>query len=226
MYICDVCGREMFRKTKSHGMTLCIKHYNQLKKYGRFLDNNPRTIYDRNDYVIKDNIAVINLYNKYCNKIAEVVIDAEDIHKVKYFKWKLSNSGYAMNTPKYKASNIHMSHVILGVGNEVFIDHIDHNKLNNRKSNLRIVTKSQNQMNVNYKGVTKQNNGKYYAYIKIHQKMIILGVYIHLEEALWARWYAETVLFGEYRFPKDEPSIIEQRKLDIKEYVDKKVQRL
>ena len=117
-----------------------------------------------------------------------------------------------------------MSRVILGT--DQFVDHINHNRLDNRKSNLRIVTKSQNQMNVDYKGVGVRKDSKFYAYIKINQKMINLGVYIFEEEAMYARWYAETVLFGEYRYPKPEPSILDDRKKDIREYVDKKVQRL
>lgn len=221
---CDVCGRELARKIKSHGYTLCAKHYNQYKKHGCFLDNNPRTIYDRNELHICGDITYIDLYDKDCNVIAKTIIDTEDIDKVKYTKWKLSSSGYAMNTPKFKGSNKHLSRVILGTTE--FVDHINHNKLDNRKINLRVVTKSQNQMNANYKGVCKMKNGKYYAHIKINQKLINLGVYVFEKEAYFARWYAETLLFKEYRYNKEKPIILEDREKDIMEYVDRKVQRL
>lgn len=221
---CDICGREMNKKIKSHGYILCNKHYKQFKKYGEFLDNNPRTILDRNEYHIHNNITYIDLYNKQCEVIAQVKIDTEDLDKVKYTKWKLSNSGYAMNTPKFGNGNKHMSREILNT--QEFVDHINHDTLDNRKSNLRIVTKSQNQMNSGYKGVCKTKQDKYYAYIKIDGKMINLGVYIFKEEAYFARWYAESILFKEYRFPKEKPTILKNREKQIKEYVNKKVQRL
>lgn len=222
-YKCEICGRPLFRKIVSHGTIYCNKHYRQFKKYGRVLDTNPRTIYDPNEYHINGDITTIDLYDKHCNKIAEAIIDTEDLNKIKHIKWKLSNSGYAMNTPRFKGSNIHMSRLIMNT--DQFVDHINHNKLDNRKANLRIVTKSQNAMNSNFKGVSPQKN-KYYAHIKINQKLINLGVYVHEEEAYYARWYAETILFKEYRYPKQEPQLPESRKEQIRQYVDKKVQRL
>lgn len=221
---CDICGRELARKIKSHGYTLCDKHYKQYKKYGKFLDNNPRTIQDRNELHICGDVTYIDLYDKNCNVIAQAIIDTEDIEKVRYIKWKLSSSGYAMNTPKFKGENKHLSRAILGTTE--FVDHINHNTLDNRKANLRVVTKSQNQMSVNYKGVCKTENGKYYAHIKINQKLINLGVYIFEEEACFARWYAETLLFKDYRYPKPKPQVLADREHSIKEYVDRKVQRL
>ena len=129
-----------------------------------------------------------------------------------------------MNSPKFKSSNIHLSRVILDT--DQFVDHINHNPLDNRKENLRIVTRSQNQMNINYKGVNKTNNNKFYACIKLNQKTIGLGIYVHEEEALFARWYAEQILFKEYAYPKDKPVILPDREKQIKEYVNNKVQRL
>lgn len=223
-YYCDYCGREMFRKIKSHGHIFCDKHYKQFKKYGRVLDNNPRTIMDKNEFHVCGDITYIDLYDKNCDVIAQAIIDTEDLEKVRYTKWKLSSSGYAMNTPKFHGGNKHMSRVILGT--DKFVDHINHNTLDNRKANLRIVTKSQNQMNANHKGVSKTKSNKYYAYIRIDRKMINLGEYVFEDEALFARWYAETLLFKEYQYPKPEPYILPDRKKAIKEYVNKKVQRL
>ena len=117
-----------------------------------------------------------------------------------------------------------MSRVILNT--DQFVDHINHNTLDNRKCNLIVVTKSQNQMNCNYKGVCKMKNGKYYAHIKLNQKLYNLGTYILEEEAMFARWYAETMLFKGYRYPKNKPCILPEREKAIIEYVNKKVQRL
>lgn len=202
----------------------CNKHYKQLKKYGKPIDKNPRTILDRNEINVVGDIAYINIYNDKCDVIAVTTINADDVDKVKNTKWKLSNSGYIMNSQKFGGSNIHLSRRILETDN--FVDHIDGNTLNNCRYNLRQVTKSQNQMNVNYKGVCKTKSNKFYAHIKINQKQLNLGTYTDEEEALYARWYAETLLFKEFRYPKEEPNILENRKEQIKDYVDRKVQRL
>lgn len=222
-YRCYVCGRSSFHKIKSHGHTYCKKHYSQVKKYGHAIDKNPRTTYDKNEIIIDGKEARVKLYDAHCNHIATAIIDAEDVNKIRYTKWKLSASGYAANTPKFSGSNKHMHREILGT--DQFVDHINHNTLDNRKSNLRIVTKAQNMMNSNFKGVSP-NGCKWYAHIKINQKMLNLGNYLDEEEALYARWYAEQVLFKEFAYPKPEPEILESRKSQIQEYVNRKVQRL
>lgn len=222
-YRCSVCGRQLFRKIKSNGKVYCNKHYNQIKKYGTPQDTNPRTTYDKNEIIVDGKVARVKLYDAHCNHIATAIIDAEDVNKIRYTKWKLSASGYAANTPKFSGSNKHMHREILGT--DQFVDHINHNTLDNRKSNLRIVTKAQNMMNSNFKGVSP-NGCKWYAHIKINQKMLNLGNYLDEEEALYARWYAEQVLFKEFAYPKPEPEILESRKSQIQEYVGRKVQRL
>lgn len=222
-YRCSVCGRQLFRKIKSHGKVYCNKHYNQVKRYGHAIDSNPRTTFDKNEIIVDGKIARVKLYDAQCNHIATAIIDSEDVNKIRYTKWKLSSSGYAANTPKFSGSNKHMHREILGT--DQFVDHINHNTLDNRKSNLRIVTKAQNMMNSNFKGVSP-NGCKWYAHIKINQKMLNLGNYLDEEEALYARWYAEQVLFKEFAYPKPEPEILESRKSQIQEYVGRKVQRL
>lgn len=222
-YRCSVCGRQLFRKIKSHGKVYCNKHYNQVKRYGHAIDTNPRTTFDKNEIIVDGKIARVKLYDAQCNHIATAIIDSEDVNKIRYTKWKLSSSGYAANTPKFSGSNKHMHREILGT--DQFVDHINHNTLDNRKSNLRIVTKAQNMMNSNFKGVSP-NGCKWYAHIKINQKMLNLGNYLDEEEALYARWYAEQVLFKEFAYPKPEPEILESRKSQIQEYVSRKVQRL
>ena len=216
-YVCNICGRILFHKNTSQKKIWCTKHYNQFKKYGFALDKNPRTVFDKNEIKVEGDIANVYLYDKNCNHVATAIIDAEDVVKVRNVKWKLSTSGYAMNTPKFKGGNLHMSRIILGTNQ--FVDHINHNRIDNRKCNLRVVTKSQNQMNVNYKGVSKTKDGKFYAHIKINGEIINLGTYIFEEEALFSRWYAETILFKEYRYPKEKPVILHDRELQIKEYV-------
>ena len=218
---CEVCGRYHRKKLLAGGKVVCNKHYKQFKKFGYFRDSSPRTQRDKNNITIKGNVAYIDLYDKQYNVIAKAIIDTEDINKVKYIKWRLNGNGYVINNSN---TSIFLHRRILNT--DSMVDHINGNRLDNRKSNLRIVTKSQNQMNVNYKGVTKTKQGKYYAHIKKNQKLINLGIYVYENEALYARWYAETLLFGEYAYPKAEPQIIDSRKKEIQKYIKQKVQRL
>ena len=217
-YVCAVCGRLNYKKVRAYGITYCNKHYKQQKKYGVPLDDNPRTVYDKNEIRIDGDIAYMDIYNEKGIKIAETVFDTEDVPKVRYIKWKLSNSGYVMNTPKYRGSNKHLSRTILET--DQFVDHIDQNPLNNRKPNLRIVSKSQNAMNQKQTAGVSYNKDtqKWIAHIKKDQKMLNLGVYVDVEEALWARWFAERILFKEYAANKPEPYITDKRKIEISEY--------
>jgi hypothetical protein len=65
----------------------------------------------------------------------------------------------------------------------IFIDHINHNKSDNRVSNLRLVTNQQNQWNQkNVKGYSKNYN-KFVSLIRISNKQICLGRYDTAEEA-------------------------------------------
>lgn len=222
--VCEVCGREVHSLIRFYGHKTCTKHYRQYKKYGRFLDNNPRTQKDYNEFIdLGDGTAKYFLYDVWGNAIAEGLVDTEDILKVKYIKWSLSAGGYSSNRSRNKKNTL-MHRLILNT--DQFVDHINHNKLDNRKCNLRIVTKSQNQMNGNYKGVSERKDGRYLAHIKKNGIMVNLGVYEDKEIAYWVRWYAERVVFKEYAYPKEEPFIIESRKKELRVVVEKKVQRL
>lgn len=92
------------------------------------------------------------------------------------------------------------------------IDHINHNPFDNRKSNLRICSKSQNNMNKgiredNSTGITSvrwnKNKRKWESYIMVNQKNIYLGIYKLKEDAVKARKKAEEKHFGEYAFRKE-----------------------
>ena len=87
------------------------------------------------------------------------------------------------------------------------IDHIDGDTLNNRISNLRIATNSQNLANsarrltTNVKGVHLRHRGnsiRFLAYLTVHGKRHSLGYFATLEEAATARREAAQKAFGEF----------------------------
>ena len=77
------------------------------------------------------------------------------------------------------------------------IDHINGNPLDNRIANLRLATSSQNCLNrkvankTGVPGVTQRENGNWRALVKINGKMIHLGTFSMLEDAIKARLDAE-----------------------------------
>lgn len=85
------------------------------------------------------------------------------------------------------------------------VDHINGNSLDNRRSNLRIVTRQQNTFNRPmrgdsgnpYKGI-KQFGNRWYARIKINGKTIHLGSHPSMEEAANAYNNAAKKYFGEF----------------------------
>ena len=87
-----------------------------------------------------------------------------------------------------------------------FIDHANGNKSDNRIANLRPATRAQNNMNKGpgasnksgVKGVSKDSNGKWHAYIGIDGRLHSLGRFEALDEAAATRVAAERELFGEF----------------------------
>jgi len=95
------------------------------------------------------------------------------------------------------------------------IDHVNHDTLDNRRSNLRLVSNAQNQMNrrkgpncsSRYKGVTWDiSKGMWMAQIMHNQKHSFLGRYSTEEEAAEAYDQKAKQLFGDFahlNFPED-----------------------
>ena len=86
------------------------------------------------------------------------------------------------------------------------VDHINGDRLDNRRENLRIVTNWQNQMNrgmtINnssgYKGVRLRRSGKWEAQIRVNKKAIFLGRFYDKLDAAHAYDDAAKKYFGEF----------------------------
>ena len=89
------------------------------------------------------------------------LIDEEDYPKLAGYHWTY-HCGYARasdyDTKTHKRKAVHMSHLILPCPPGLEVDHINRNKLDNRKANLRLVTRSQNCAN---RGKFKNSKSKY-----------------------------------------------------------------
>lgn len=223
------------------GYTLCSKHMHQLHKYGKFLDNIQRTNSDLNDYEIKGDLVYFNLYNQKNEKIGQFFIDLDDIEKVKYKKWRLSAGHVIIGQPTKKQQK-ELSHVILSIDKlekGIVVDHIDGNSLNNTKVNLRICTQGENTLNKSFVsnntsgfiGVSyRKDRNRYDPEIRRNGIRCHLGYTVTLEDAVYKRYYAEQLLFGEYanqaeqnkkyEFTKNLP---EDKKVELRSIVEQKL---
>lgn len=132
-------------------------------------------------------------------------------------KWQYGSKGYAIKHNKtsedYKRKTILIHRVILSriLGRELKIgeqvDHIDRNKLNNTRDNLRLTNNNGNQHNqtkyrnnvTGFKGVSYQKiTRKYRSLITINRKQIHLGYYNTPEEAHEAYKQAAIKYHGEF----------------------------
>lgn len=108
-----------------------------------------------------------------------VYLDKENFYKVYKYKWAINKNGkstYAVRKNNGKTEYMH--HAIFGKPiNGLVIDHINNDGLDNRKKNIRIVTRSVNSLNNGKtKGYYKKNN-KYVVRIWANKKSYRLGVY-------------------------------------------------
>lgn len=144
---CD-CGNEkdisynslMYDKTQSCG---CISKEKikiigkNNKKYNRYIFYGDMGLCYTDDY-------------KYC-----WIFDSEDYEKLVDFYWHNNGKDYGMaKLPNGK--NIYMHRLLMNCNNSSMeIDHINHNRYDNRKTNLRELTPSENQHN---KQLNKNNH--------------------------------------------------------------------
>lgn len=140
------------------------------------------------------------------NKGVEFIIDDEDFTLVSKYTWHLNHKGYVRSEIRGKQVMLHR--VVMNVTDpQLQVDHIKGNKLDNRKSQLRICTNQQNQFNrgknknntSGYKGVKwRADRSKWIAVINFNRKRKILGSFECPKEASKAYVTAAKNLHGEF----------------------------
>jgi hypothetical protein len=135
----------------------------------------------------------------------EVLIDTEDVERLRKYCWYKMSTGYIGRREGKKIVLMHRT--LLSPISGQCIDHINGIRTDNRKSNLRACTYSQNNMNLairnnnksGVKGVSfNRFNNKWVAQIGVNHNNIRLGEFKKFEDAVEARKKAELVYFKEY----------------------------
>lgn len=140
----------------------------------------------------------------------ESMVDDEDFEFLDQWNWRLSTSGYFIHSVVGKKAII-MHRLILQKHNlykyGLEVDHINRNRIDNRKENLRMCTSSQNKGNVGplksnktgYKGVAwKRLRNQWEVHISFNKKYMFLGYFNDPKEAGDAYIKKHKELYGEY----------------------------
>lgn len=90
-------------------------------------------------------------------------VDDEDFGYLNQWHWYIGHNGYAIrrdihHNKKDKRKTFHIHRLVLNTPDGFFTDHINGDKLDNRKENLRIADKTQNNFN---RGIPKNNTSGY-----------------------------------------------------------------
>ena len=145
----------------------------------------------------------------------EFIVDDEDVDLISEHKWfarkhgkSLYLEGWEWNNELNRNFTLYGHRVILGVTDPtVHIDHTNGNPLDNRKQNLRIVTRSQNIANSRvrddntsgYKGVSwHKGKAKWVARVSKDNVRHSLGYFTNPEDAAGAYNRAALRFHGEY----------------------------
>lgn len=151
----------------------------------------------------------------YTQKGEPFWFDKEDLELVNKYCWHYDKNGYVVSIERGTRKKIALHRLVMKVDDpSIEIDHKTHpvgnaHKIDNRKSNLEIVSHADNMKNQGkYKNNTSGVTGvfwysyyaKWLAYIDVNKSRIHLGYFDQKDAAIDARKKAEIKYFGERRY--------------------------
>ena len=151
----------------------------------------------------------------YTDNNEEFWFDLDDYEKIKDCHWRYNEDGYVCGYHRQYQKHLKLHRLVLDVFDATIeVDHINHpprseHKVDNRKSNLRIATRSQNCINTamyknnssGYRGVSwHPGQQKWLARIQVNGNGICLGYFDNKEDAANAYEIASNKYFGEYKY--------------------------
>lgn len=145
----------------------------------------------------------------YDSKGNFTTIDLSDFNRVKEFYWFMTSNGYFATVTGTKGKLVYLHNFVfpIDIPFNKEVDHKNRNKSDNRKGNLRLALRSENNINKSpsknnstvYTGVSySKSKNKYRAYITKNGVQKSLGLYTTPEKAYEARLKAEKLLYGDF----------------------------
>lgn len=188
-----------YNKVEFCSRKCCIEYH--IEKVNR--TSNGRFKPNKNEYILNGDIVKIKIFSRYEENVATVKIDRDDLDRVKKEQLYYSSSGYAMISGKKTLHSL-----IVGVVKGKDIDHISGDKLDNRKGNLRHISRSLNNLNRNNKVYSKsgvkgisfdRSRMKWSASLSFEGKRILNKRFNTKEEATEARKIAYEGLLKKHK---------------------------
>ena len=135
------------------------------------------------------------------------IVSHEDYDLVITHRWRSNNKGYVVKSSGFPRTSLHR--LILDAPKGTQVDHINRNKLDNRRSNLRLCNQNQNEANKpsrrgsrsSYKGVHWHIVSKrWVAKIRKNSQSIHLGCFLEENDAALAYNKAAKEIHGEFAY--------------------------
>lgn len=133
------------------------------------------------------------------------LVDYQDFERLSRYKWTMMPNGYF--TAHINGKSVFLHRAVMNAQTGYEVDHINHDKSDCRRLNLRVCTRFENARNrprqsnnsSGYKGVSwHKKSGMWRARIKSQGKMIELGYYRSAQEAYQKYCEAAKEIHGEY----------------------------
>lgn len=143
------------------------------------------------------------------SKCFTTIVDDDNYEYLMQWNWQISTHGYATRSSTRKEGALWMHRVILNTPRGLFTDHIDGNRLNNIRENLRVCTARQNRSNMKkhsgkskFKGVSfHKKANKFRSVICVNYKQHHLGFFVNEVDAALAYDKAAREHFGDFAHP-------------------------
>jgi len=201
--ICKVEGCNKPHEAKGY----CSAHYSQMQRHGKIFDS---ARYPPNEIIRHKDFAEIIICDTNGKPKLSCKISLKDIKLAKKHRWcSVRNYIHTSVRNKDGSKTLHSLHrMLMGDPEGMFIDHINGDTLDNRRSNLRIASPAQNVRNRhknnsnNTSGVTgvcwDARDNRWRSRIQVDGKMISLGYFSDFNNAVAARKKAEKTYYKDF----------------------------
>lgn len=186
---CWVCHKKFYRKPSE------VK-----KGYNKFCSRKCHHMWMKQG--VPPNYEIKGSYIRFFLRNGTGKLDLRDLWALNQNNWLISSEGYIV-----AHGGVKMHRLILPPKNSYITDHINGDRTDNRRVNLRYALPAENAANSTigknntsgFKGVHKRtDSGKYRAYININKKRINLGTYESAEDAAEAYNEAALTYHGDF----------------------------
>lgn len=146
----------------------------------------------KNEYEVRGNVTAIFI-ERSNGEVLEAIISTLDLDRVSSFPntWTVSFSEYVGSyyvVGHLPSGNVNLQRWIMQPSDDLVVDHKNHDTLDNTRDNLRVVTRTINQLNrKNVKGVYRDSkSGLWVARLQVNRQRKVVGCFRSEDEAVTA----------------------------------------